>query len=151
MLRIINKGLRKKIGVEQYATMSVLLIDGNGRNVEYSNAAHSPLLYYNSKSREFVQIDTPGLPIGVEPDESYNREILEPGKNDLFILYTDGVTESRNENGESYSVERMKEVIKDNSDLSAEDITESVLNDITGFIGNSDKVDDQTLLIIKAV
>ncbi len=150
MLRIINKGLRRKIGVEQYATMSVLLINEDGRKVEYSNAAHSPMLFYNSKAEEFVQIDTPGLPIGVEPDESYDRKILEPEKEDLFILYTDGVTESRNNNGESYSVERMKEVIKRNSDLSAEEIAASVLKDITGFIGSSEKVDDQTLLIIKA-
>ena len=149
MLRIINKGLRKKIGVEQYATMSVILIDEQNRRVEYSNAAHSPMLFYNSKAGEFVQIDTPGLPIGVEPDESYARKILEPEKDDLFILYTDGITESRNSKGESYSVERMKEVIKNNSGLSAEEITDTVLKDITGFIGDSENIDDQTLLIIK--
>ena len=151
MLRIINKGLRKKIGVEQYATMSVLLIDEENRTVGYSNAAHSPLLYYNSTSGEFSEIDTPGLPIGVEPDEKYAKKSLKPSKNDLFILYTDGVSEGRNEKGESYTVERMKEVIKNNARLPAEKIAESVLKDINVFTGSGQKTDDQTLLIIKAV
>ncbi len=151
MLRIINKGLRKKIGVEQYATMGVLLLDEKTREIEYSNAAHSPLLYFDSQKKEFIQIDTPGLPIGVEPDETYSRKKLKPAKGDLFILYTDGVLDSQNEKGENYSLDRMKEIILSSADFPAEMITDAVLKDITDFIGNAEKIDDQTLLVIKAV
>ena len=56
-----------------------------------------------------------------------------------------------NEKGESYTVERMKEVIKNNARLPAEKIAEAVLKDINVFTGSGQKTDDQTLLIIKAV
>ncbi len=151
MLRIINKGLRRKIGVEQYATMGVLLIHEDRKEVEYSNAAHSPLLYYSAADKEFRQIDTPGLPIGVEPDEKYAEILLKPSTGDLFILYTDGIMECRNEAGETYPLERLQSVIVSNLKLSADKITDAVEKDIENFIGKGERVDDQTLLIIKTV
>lgn len=150
LLRIINKGLRKKIGVDQYATMGVLFIGEKNRKITYSNAAHSPLLYFNAMENQFRQIDTPGLPIGVEPDEKYSKEVIIPSKGDLLIIYTDGVMEARNKQGKIYSLKRLQTVISGNADNSADKITEAVLQDITAFTGTAKKIDDQTLLILKS-
>jgi len=151
LLRIINKGLRKKIGIDQYATIGVLFIDEKTRSISYSNAAHVPLLYYEHLSEKFTQIDTPGLPIGVEPDEHYAKEIVTPSHGDLLILYTDGIIEARSESGKAYSLNRLKSVIAHSSSLSSGQITDAVFQDINKFRGTSKPVDDQTILILKQI
>ncbi len=149
LLRIINKGLRKKIGVDQYATMSVLFIDEKTKEVSYSNAAHAPLLFYSRVEKRFSRIDTPGLPIGVEPDEKYSKVILSAAEGDLFVLYTDGVMDARNREGETYSLERLKKIIVQKADSKAEVLTDALQEDLTSFMGGAERIDDQTLLVVK--
>ena len=149
LLRIINKGLRTKIGVDQYATMGVLIINEEEKTLSYSNAAHAPLLHYSMDDKLFSQIDAPGLPIGVEANEKYAKVNLTPGRGDLYILYTDGVLEARNESGEVYSLEKMESVIIRNINRTAEEIADAVSADIQEFTGSVKKVDDQTFLILQ--
>lgn len=151
LLRIINKGLRKKIGIDQYATISVLFIDEKTGSISYSNAAHVPLIYYEHLSQKFTQIDTPGLPIGVEPNENYAKKIFTPSHGDLLILYTDGIIDVRNESGKAYSLNRLKSVITQSSSLSSGQITDAVFQDIRKFRGKAKPVDDQTILILKQI
>ncbi len=149
LLRIINKGLRKKIGVDQYATMSVLLINEKTRGISYSNAAHAPLLYYSASGNSFSQIDTPGLPIGVEPNEQYSRELLSASRGDLFFLYTDGVMDAQNGQGETYSLGRLEKLIKGKTKLNGQAMADAVLDDITSFMDGTPRIDDQTMLVLK--
>lgn len=151
LLRIINKGLRKKIGIDQYATIGVLFIDEKTGSISYSNAAHVPLIYYEHLSQKFTQIDTPGLPIGVEPNENYAKKIFTPSDGDLLILYTDGIIDVRNESGKAYSLNRLKSVITQSSSLSSGQITDAVFQDIRKFRGKAKPVDDQTILILKQI
>ncbi len=149
LLRIINKGLRKKIGVDQYATMSVLFLNEKTGKISYSNAAHAPLLYYAASGNRFSQIDTPGLPIGVEPDEQYSKELLSTSRGDLFFLYTDGIMDAQNGQGETYSLGRLEKLIKGKTKLNGQAIADAVLSDITSFMDGTPRIDDQTMLVLK--
>ncbi len=149
LLRIINKGLRKKIGIDQYATMSVLFIDEKTGEISYSNAAHAPLLYFSRGENRFSRIDTSGLPIGVEPDEKYSKKLLALSKGDFLFLYTDGVMEARNDQGEMYSLEKLKTLIIRSKDFPAGKMADAIAKDINTFMNGTERRDDQTLLVLK--
>lgn len=149
ILNVLNKGITRRIGTDQYATLSVTVINEKSGQISFSNAGHSPMLYYRKKEGSFVQIDTQGLPVGVEAKETYIKKVTKANKDDIFVLYTDGLPETMGENGSLYTLDRIKKLISDNSKKSADEIVRAVENDIKLFKGTLDLDDDQTLIVIK--
>ena len=149
ILNVLNKGLTKRIGTDQYATLSITVIDEDSGKVDFSNAGHSPMLYFNNKVGSFSPIDTKGLPVGVEGKEIYVKKTLKLEKNDILVLYTDGLPETRGEDGNLYSLETLKQLVIDNKEKSVEKIVDIVENDIKRFKGSLDLIDDQTLIVVK--
>lgn len=149
ILTILNKGITNRVEVEQFATMSIIIFNENTGEVEYANAAHSPLLYYKKRIGKFTEIDAPGLPIGIESHEKYHQEIVTTEKGDILIFYTDGITEARNADHDEYSQFSLQRVIKNNAEAPTERIIELIKNDLANFVGLTPQHDDQTILIMK--
>ncbi|MEA1910693.1 MAG: PP2C family protein-serine/threonine phosphatase, partial [Spirochaetota bacterium] len=150
ILNVLNKGVTRRIGTDQYATISVTVIDEESGKVDFSNAGHSPLLHYNKKEDSFISVDTSGLPVGVEAKEVYVKKSILPEKDDIIVLYTDGLPETKASDGSLYSIEKLKKLIIDNKDETVEKIVEIIENDIHLFKGSQDLIDDQTLIVVKA-
>jgi len=72
---------------------------------------------------------------------------LNPG--DIVILYTDGVTEMRNEQQEEYGLQRVNRLIVENSYLNAEEIVRLIVDDLEKFRGQEPPHDDTTILVLK--
>ena len=150
ILNMLNRGITRRIGTDQYATLSVTILNEKSNQISFSNAGHSPLLHFNQREGAFVQIDTNGLPVGVEANETYNHKEIKVNKDDILVLYTDGLPETKGENESLYTLDRLKKIIGDSSKKSAEEIVNTVENDIKLFKGSLDLEDDQTLIVIKA-
>ena len=92
-----------------------------------------------------------GFPIGLEEDItdfiSHTQVQLHPG--DVVVLYTDGITEAENLAGEQYGIERLCEVVRSNRQQSAEQIKQTVLDNVRSHIGKQKVYDDITLLVLK--
>ncbi len=150
ILNVLNKGLTRRIGTEQYATISITVINEKTGQIDFSNAGHSPLLYYSENKKEFNPIDTMGLPVGVEAKETYLKKTVGMNRNDIFVLYTDGLPEAKGIDGSLYSIEKLENLIISNKEKSSEQIIETVKNDMKLFKGSMDLLDDQTLIVVKA-
>ena len=150
ILNVLNKGLTKRLGTDQYATLSITVIDEESGQVDFSNAGHSPMLYFNNKKSVFSSVDTIGLPVGVEAREVYAKKTLMLEKDDIIVLYTDGLPETRGEAGGLYSLETLKNLIVENKDKAVGKIIDIIETDIKQFKGSLDLMDDQTLIILKA-
>ncbi len=150
ILNVLNKGLTRRIGTDQYATISITVINEKTGQIDFSNAGHSPLLYYSENKKEFSTIDTMGLPVGVEAKETYLKKTVGMNSNDIFVLYTDGLPEAKGIDGSLYSIGKMENLIISNKEKSSEQIIETVKNDMKLFKGSMDLVDDQTLIVVKA-
>lgn len=92
-----------------------------------------------------------GLPIGLEEDISpfLNYLTLDLGPGDGVVLYTDGITEARNQAKKMYGMERFCDVLRQAWSHSSEDIKQAVLVDFNQFIGEVALQDDITLVIFK--
>ncbi len=151
ILTILNRAIIGRTEADQFATMSFIIYDESTKEISYANAAHAPLLHYHSRSRKFAEVDTPGLPIGIESSEQYEQKTITLEDGDLLALYTDGITEARNISNKEYSQYSLQRVLKIDAGLSPEKIVSSVRSDLASFVGDSRQHDDQTLLILKAV
>ncbi len=149
ILTILNRGITSRVEVDQFATMSFLIFNEKTRELEYANAAHSPMLHYIRRRGRFEEVDAPGLPIGIESSEQYTQELVSTEEGDIIILYTDGITEARNPDHEEYSQFSLQRIIKNNSSHSASKLIELIKADIKNFVGLTAQHDDQTIIVMK--
>lgn len=149
ILTWINRGLAGSISIDHFATLSFLTFDPQKSEVVYSNAAHLPLLIYKNRDAKFLQVDTPGLPVGVEKDTKYAQRRFTLEKDDFMVMYTDGIIETMNSQGSQYSTQSLFNILKKNRNLSAQELVGKIKSELTAFAGRTKQHDDQTLMIMK--
>ena len=114
----------------------------------YCNAGHLPPLKVqtNNDAQGVKEIAvTPNIPLGFEAKFRFVEQGMMLGQGDTLVLYTDGITEARNENREMLGMERWKEMAGGKTLPS----TESLLAKVKAFIGAAEQADDITLLTIR--
>jgi sigma-B regulation protein RsbU (phosphoserine phosphatase) len=114
----------------------------------YSNAGHPYPLLYRARTKDFGRLRNGGLILGILPDERYEEDSvkLEPG--DVLVLYTDGITEA--ENGiELFGEERLRHVVAEQAHRPAEDIQEALFQFVLAFSGQTQAMDDRTVIVMK--
>ncbi|UNU22256.1 HAMP domain-containing protein [Microcoleus vaginatus PCC 9802] len=104
----------------------------------------------NGCVERFDTIDL-GFPIGLDADiaEFVAETIVQLYSGDVVVLYTDGITEAKNMDKLLYGLERLIKVIEINSQRSAAEIRQAVINDVRSHIGEQKVFDDITLLVLK--
>ena len=145
----INKGIAGKIDIDRFATLSFFTFDPATGVLQYSNAAHHPAMIYRAAAGSVEQLDTDGLPIGIEHEARYSQRETRLANGDIIMMYTDGVVEAMDSRGRQYEDERLKSIFVDNASLGAEDLVKVIRTDIDAFVGNAKQHDDQTLMLMK--
>jgi sigma-B regulation protein RsbU (phosphoserine phosphatase) len=87
------------------------------------------------------------FPLGVSPTEGYVTQSTELPPGSSFLLYTDGVTEAMQEDGEQYN-QRLLSVLEGQRDVTPAELIRSVRTDLSAFVGNAPQTDDITLLAV---
>ncbi|HYN16062.1 MAG TPA: SpoIIE family protein phosphatase [Terriglobales bacterium] len=148
VLALLNRQLYRSTPAEKYATLFLGVYDGRSRAFTYANAGHLPpiILGHDGSLR---RLDTPGLVIGLFDDQGYEERTigLQPG--DIFLAFSDGVTEPENEFGE-FGEERLIEIVRDHRHLPLARISEMVTSAVSDWIGSSEQPDDVTVVLARA-
>jgi sigma-B regulation protein RsbU (phosphoserine phosphatase) len=145
----INLGITGRLDIDHYATLCFLTYDQNKQEIYYSNAAHHPLLLFRQKTNKFLQVDTEGLPIGIERQSKYVQKKIPVHSGDIIVLYTDGIIEAMNPKGEQYTLNNLQKIILKNADVDSSELTRRIKEDLDSFVDTRRQFDDQTLLILK--
>lgn len=143
--------IKEKGNIENYFTSVMLKINEN--HVDFINAGHpSPVLY--KKSTDSVQIierspEAIGV-VGITSIKSnYVVQSLDLESGDEIILYTDGITEKKNINGELFGEKCLLESTKKHIEHTLDNQAHNIINDVLKFSGNTDLTDDLTILILR--
>ncbi|MBN2096557.1 PP2C family protein-serine/threonine phosphatase [Candidatus Peregrinibacteria bacterium] len=147
-----NAMLTPRISARLFMTLVMLRWDASSQKMYYTGGGHEHVLVYKSKEEKVESIRSGGIALGMIPDNSKiiaEKEIpLELG--DAIVLYTDGLTEAKNQSGEMYGLERMTASLKKYGYLpSAESIFDHMTQDFSKFVGEYVQVDDTTMIVIK--
>jgi serine phosphatase RsbU (regulator of sigma subunit) len=152
--RIISRHLDSR----SFITVTYLVVDLRAGLVQYARAGHCPLVYVPGPyaPRRKPQLMAPdGLVLGLTLDQgrTFNRlleEVTLPlGRGDLIVLYTDGITEAMNTEGECFGDARLASLIGQHADLSADELRERILREIDSFTESALQQDDMTMVVLR--
>lgn len=131
-----------------FITFFYCVFDTRTGEIEYVNAGHNPpCVLREDGSKEYLRQG--GLVIGIVPDANYEqgKARLTPG--DDLVLYTDGITEAANPNGEMFGEERLEDLLVKHRRDSARDIEERVYSGLRDFTAGASQADDLTMVVVK--
>jgi sigma-B regulation protein RsbU (phosphoserine phosphatase) len=146
MVERANRLFCQTIIPSHYATLIAARLDASG-DIEICNAGHLPgLLRHEGR---VARIGASGLPLGLFCSGQYDvvRYRLEPGA--VLLLYTDGVTETRNSQGAEYGAERLSRGLERLASLAPADLVAACFEDLEAFRGGTPRTDDLTLMAIR--
>ncbi len=132
-----------------FATVFCGYLDKENGVLDYTSAGHHPALIYDIKNKSFDLIKATSRPAGIFKDEIFSSQKIYFDSGKILIFYTDGVTEAINKKEEEFGLERLKEIIVKNKDLSARQLVEKIVKEVENFTGDVEQFDDITLIVIK--
>lgn len=149
LLQHVNRILIRDSRVSMYVTMGLALVDGQSRTLTYASAGH--LFPFLVQGAGISQIEQPSLPLGIDPEIEYEAETMPFDDGDLLVLYTDGLVEIKNADGEMYGFKRLEDALRMYQDISSIDhFGQMVMSDVQSFVGGNTYEDDVTLVMARA-
>ena len=144
----INQYIYDNTPSNRYITFFYSELDPKTHQLTYVNAGHNPPLLVRA-SGEIEQLDVGGFPVGIMPFGEYHQAAVQLNSGDVLIIYSDGVTESVNENDDEFGEPRLIEVMQKNRTRTAPGIRDRIDEALTRFVGKAKSVDDLTMVIVK--
>jgi sigma-B regulation protein RsbU (phosphoserine phosphatase) len=148
LLRLLNHQLYESTPPEKYATLFLAIYDGVSRRLNYSNGGHLPPLLI-SESGTLRRLEKGGTVVGLFDDKSYEEGSVEMLPGEIFVAYSDGITEPENDFGE-FGEERLIDLIRENRHLPLPQISQTVTAAVDTWIGDEEQPDDVTLVLARA-
>jgi sigma-B regulation protein RsbU (phosphoserine phosphatase) len=136
-------------GAELFITMFYVRYDTRRRLLSYANAGHNPPLIFRDGSATCVELDAEGLILGVKRRVDFEEKNIELRPGDVVLLYTDGITEARNPDGEFFGASRLCALLSDNSGREADEIIDVILANVESFSGGNALDDDISMVVLK--
>ncbi len=144
----LNAGILSVSDSDRFVTLLVAEIDAQKRRLRYVNCGHNPALLFRAKTGALSLLNSSCPPIGLSPEEFCELTSEEPMVGDVLVFYTDGVTEAENRLAEEFALERLSEVVRRGSSLSARELMIDIYNSAADFCGDNFN-DDVTILVTK--
>ena len=160
LMRELNEAFKRDAKGVQFATAVVLGFYFGTGELLFSNAGHLPLLWHHAASGVWDWLeestsyakDVDGLPLGLISGTAYTQTAVEFSRGDQLLLYTDGITESRNESGEELGHEGLLEMVRNLPvDLPGGPAAfgHALAAKLKSFRGNGPQRDDETFVLIQ--
>ncbi|MCB0712853.1 MAG: serine/threonine-protein phosphatase [Ignavibacteriae bacterium] len=150
----LNDTLRLRLNRQTFITVGMMTIDFEDR-CTFWRAGHNGLLHYAARTNEVIERKPPGIALGLthggQLGTAMQPEEFVMEKDDIVLLYSDGLVESENIEGEEFGEERLTETLKDiaHSTLSAGEIRKHILHVLSEFVKEAEEHDDITLVVLR--
>ncbi len=146
----LNTLFQSNDSVEQYFTMVYAVLERNTGKVRFTQAGHPhPILVPRQGPAGFV--GEGGLPVGLLRNAEFSESEITLAVGDRLFLYSDGITEATNADGEMFTSNRLADLLVDNRSLSIVEILDLIQEAVAAFRGSEGVTDDMSLLAIERV
>jgi sigma-B regulation protein RsbU (phosphoserine phosphatase) len=158
LLIAANRIIRQHLDARSFITMTYAVIDLRARTMTYARAGHTPLIYVpgaGNASREARILVPDGMVLGLKLDngEMFDRlleeETLPLGHGDLYLFFTDGISEAMNVHDDCFGEARLGRFVEHHADMPSDELRERVLREISAFVGDAPQHDDMTMILLK--
>jgi serine phosphatase RsbU (regulator of sigma subunit) len=143
----VNKSMSLDMRANEFITLWYGVLDYAHKQLTYCSAGHEPaILVRDGRMRELA---TGGMVIGVDPEQHYDKEVVQLQKGDVLWIYTDGVPDAMNYQGDKFGKPRMRECLLAHLREPAEQICRQMLWETRRFVGLNRRTDDTTMVVVK--
>jgi len=153
VLQKVNRQLYPDIKEDMFISMAYLILDHAHNGVVLSRAGHDAPLLYKSSSQTVTPLKPPGMVLGIDSGNVFDRltsDVAVPlERDDCLVLYTDGVTEAIDTEGNEFGVERVIQSLRASAMNGASAIVTRLIDDLRNFVGSHPQNDDITLIAIR--
>jgi sigma-B regulation protein RsbU (phosphoserine phosphatase) len=153
VLRKVNRQLYPDIKEDMFISMAYLILDHERDGITLARAGHDAPLLYKRQSQTVSTIKPPGMVVGIDSGNVFDRlttDFTVPlERDDCLVLYTDGVTEALNVDGDEFGLDRMIQSVRASATDGAQTIVKRIIEDVRNFTGSLPQNDDITLIAIR--
>src|SRR5882724_2378504 len=153
VLRKVNRQLYPDIKEDMFISMAYLILDHQRDGVMLARAGHDAPLLYKGRSQTVTSIKSPGMVVGIDSGNVFDRLTADFAvpleRDDCLILYTDGVTEALNTDGDEFGLDRMMQSVRSSATDGAQTIVKRIIEDVRNFTGSFPQNDDITVIAIR--
>jgi sigma-B regulation protein RsbU (phosphoserine phosphatase) len=148
LVTLLNKQLYHSTPPEKYATLFLSTYDAPSRLLTYTNAGHLPPVLIG-RDGDVRRLDAGGTVVGLFDGLSFDESSIRLNSGDIFLAFSDGVTEPENDFGE-FGEERLISLVSDYRDQPLPRISEAVVAAVMDWIGGAEQPDDVTIVLARA-
>ncbi len=148
ILKKLNRVIYKSVYSTRFISLFMAEFENNG-NLFFVNAGHPAPILVNGKNIE--ELDSTGLIFGALPEISLYSSFAKIQPGGVLVLFSDGIIERQSRKNEFFGLDRLKELIANNKDKSAQEILEIIFSTVEGFGKKSVWQDDATVLVVKKI
>jgi sigma-B regulation protein RsbU (phosphoserine phosphatase) len=145
LMKALNDALVQRIVEGRYVTLLLMLWHPHTRSFTLANAGGSPPMVI--RNRDVLKIQIEGVPLGLLPNREYDERTFAAKTGDVFVLFSDGVSDHMSPAGEEYGRELLAGVLKKSCGLTTKEIVQAIFDDLDRF--NTVRFDDQTLIVMR--
>jgi sigma-B regulation protein RsbU (phosphoserine phosphatase) len=153
VLRKVNRQLYPDIKEDMFISMAYLILDHQQKGITLARAGHDAPLWYKRQSQTVTQVKSPGMVVGIDSGSVFDRLTVDFAvpleRGDCLVLYTDGITETLNSDGDEFGIDRMTQCVRASANDGAQAIVKRIIQDVREFTGSVLQNDDITLIAIR--
>jgi sigma-B regulation protein RsbU (phosphoserine phosphatase) len=154
-----NSILAANMDPRSFVTMTYAVVDTAAGTMRYARAGHNPILHLEAATGRTRMLTPPGIGLGMDPGARFEaileEAVLPLRSGDVFLFFTDGLTEAMNERSELFGELRLRELMESGGGTGGgapvAELKERILAEIRRFVGDAAPQDDMTLVILKVV
>jgi serine phosphatase RsbU (regulator of sigma subunit) len=145
-----NNRLLKDARANLFVTTFYGILDPEKGLLTYCNAGHNPpYLIGDSEYESILSLQRTGIAIGIEENSTWTTETVEIHPGDILVLYTDGIPDAEDEDGDFFDDEAIIDITRANSGKFAHEIQSAIIEAVQKFSGSAPQSDDITLMVLK--
>ena len=153
-----NQIIAANLDSRSFITMTYAVIDLDAHTMTYARAGHTPLIHCRCDGNgSQVRVLAPdGLVVGLQMNDGgalferlLKEEVIPLRQGDLFMFFTDGITEAMNAESDCFGEGRLSQILTEHGDLPSEELRERILREIDAFVAGAPQHDDMTMILLK--
>ena len=150
ILAQVNDSIVDDLGGKIFISLTYAILDPGMSTITWTRAGHNPAMRFNRYTGELTEIKPRGMVVGMKKGEifrqSLSEEITQVQAGDVFLVYTDGITETMNRQKVEYGTELLAEVVRRHAEAGPDTLLDRIMDSVRQFRGGSSADDDATLL-----
>jgi len=149
MTRVQKEVAIPLIDLEYFASLFYGRFDLKQTTLTYIDCGSSKPLHYHASQKRVTELRGDNFPLGVLPSETLTSQTTRFEKEDIFVFYSDGVTEARSPSNELFGTNRLKALVEHNHHLSAQDLLDTIKRAVVVFAEKEHFDDDVTIIVVR--